>query len=89
MKRNYIQATLKRLHWLPIYYIVTYKVEILTYTIRFSGEHMNMNSLATDYLQTWSLLSADEHLLAEQPTKLSCTSRTFCVAALKLWKTLQ
>ena len=44
-KRDHIQLSLKRLHWLPIRQRVDFKVALLTYSIRHSGEPQHLNSL--------------------------------------------
>ena len=80
-KRDHIQPTLKRLHWLPIRLRVNYKVAMLTYTIRLSGEPHHLNAMLIDYRSTRTLSSADEHLLVEPRTKLCSADRAFSVAA--------
>ena len=84
-KRDHIQPSLKRRHWLPIRQRVDFKVALLTYLVHYSGEPQHLNSLQMDYKQTRSLRSAKEHLLVVPRTKLSSTSRAFSVAAPKLW----
>ena len=79
-KRDHIQPTLKRLHWLPIRQRVNYEVAMLTYTIRLFG--------LIDYRPTRTLRSADEHLLVEPRTKLYSADRAFSAAAPKLWNTI-
>ena len=44
-KRDHIQPTLKRLHWLPIRQRVNYKEAMLTYTIRLSGVPHHLNAM--------------------------------------------
>ena len=87
-KRDHIQLSLKKLHWLPIRQRVDFKVALFTYSIRHFGEPQHLNSLLMDYKPTRSLPSAEEHLLVVPRTKLSFTSRAFSVAAPKLWNTL-
>ena len=87
-KRDHIQPSLKRLHWLPISQRVDFKVALLTHSIRYYGEPQHLNSLRMDYKPTRSLRSAEEHLLVVPRTKLSSTSRAFSVAAPKLWNNL-
>ena len=87
-KRDHIQPSLKRLHWLPICQCVDFKVALLTYSIRYSGEPQHLNSLLMDYKPTRSLRSAEEHLLVVPRTKLSSTSQAFSVAAPKFWNNL-
>ena len=87
-KRDHIQPSLKRLHWLPIRQRVDFKFALLTYSIRYSGEPQHLNSLLMDYKPTRSLRSAEEHLLVVPRTTLSSTSRAFCVPAPILWNNL-
>ena len=82
-KRDHIPPSLKRLHWLPIRQLVDFKIALLTYAIRYSGELQHLNSLPMDYKPTRSLRFAEEHLLVVSRTKLSSTSRAFSVAAPK------
>ena len=77
-----------RLHWLPIRQRVDFKVALLTYSIRYSGEPQHLNSLLMDNKPTRSLRSAEGHLLVAPRTKLSSNSRAFSVAAPKLWNNL-
>ena len=83
-KWDHIHPSLKRLQWLPIHQRVDFKVALLTYSIRYSGEPPHLNSLLMDYKPTRSLRSAEEHLLVVPQTILSSTSRAFSVAAPKL-----
>ena len=76
------------MHVLPIRQRVNYKVVMLTYAIRLSGEPHHLNAMLIDYRPTRTLRSADEHLLAEPRTKLCSADRAFSVAAPKLWNTL-
>ena len=87
-KRDHIQPTLKRLHWLPIRQRVNYKVAMLTYAIRLSGEKHHLNAMLIDHRPTRTLRSTDEHLIVEPRTKLCSADRAFSVAAPKLWNTL-
>ena len=87
-KRDHIQPTLKRLHWLQIHQRVNYKVAMLTYTIRLSGEPHHLNAMLIYYRPTRTLRSADELLLVIPRTKLCSADRAFSVAAPKLWNTL-
>ena len=87
-KRDYIQPSLERLHWLPIRQRVDFEVALLTYSIRPSGEPQHLDSLLMNYKPTRSLRSGEEHLLVVPRTKLSSTSRAFRVAAPKLWNNL-
>ena len=48
-KRDQIQSSLKRLHWLPIRQRVDFTVALLTYSIRHSGEPQHLNPLLMDY----------------------------------------
>ena len=66
------------------YRSVDFKVALLTYSIRCSGEPQRLNSLLMDYKAIIYLWSAEEHLLVVPRTKLSSTSRAFSVAASKL-----
>ena len=77
-KRNHIQSSLKRLHWLPIRQRVDFKVALLTYSIRYSGEPQHLNSLLMDYKPTRSLRSAEEHLLVVSRTKFHFSSFQCC-----------
>ena len=83
-KLDHIQPSLKRLHWLPIRQRVHFKVALLTYSIRYSGEPQHLNWLLMDYKPTRFLRSAEEHLLVVSRTKLSSTSRAISIAALRL-----
>ena len=87
-KWDHIQPSLKRLHWLPIRQRVDFKVALLTYSIRYSGEPKHLNSPLMDSKPTRSLPSAEEHLLVVPWTKLSSISWAFSVVARKLWNNL-
>ena len=76
-----------RLHWLPNRQHVDFKVALLTYSIRYSGEPQHLNSLLMDNKPTRSVRCVEEYLLVVSRTKLSSTSRAFSVAAPKLWNT--
>lgn len=86
---QHITPTLKKLHWLPVKFRISYKILLLTYK--------SLHGLAPQYLadllhrcsQPRSLRSSDKDQLATPRTRLrTFGDRAFCVSAPTLWNKL-
>ena len=80
-KRDHIQPSLKKLHWLPTRQRVDFMFALLTYSIRHFGEPQHRNSLLMYYKPSRSLRTAEGHLLVVSGTKPSSTFRAFIIVA--------
>ena len=75
-KRDHIQPSLKKLHWLPIRQRVDFMVAMLTYSIRYSGERQHLNSLLMDYKptrRTFTYSSTDKIIFHFSSYQCCCT----------------
>ena len=87
-KRVHITPILKQLHWLPIRQRVEYKVSLLWYNIRQTGEPAHLSALLIEHVRTRNLRSSERSDLAIPRTKLALASRAFSVAAPHTWNSL-
>ena len=87
-KRVLITPILKWLHWLPIRQRVEYKISLLLYKIRQTGEPAHLSALLIEHVPTRNLRSSERSDLEIPRTKLAVALRAFSVAALRTWNSL-
>ena len=87
-KRVHITPIFKRLHWLPIRQRVEYKVSLLSYKTRQTGEPTHLSALLIEHVSTRNLRSSERSDLEIPWTKLALASRAFSVAAPRTWNSL-
>ena len=73
-KRVYITPILKWLHWLPIRQRVEYKISLLSYKIRQTGEPTHHSALLIEHVPTRILRSPEKSDLEISRTKLALVS---------------
>ena len=86
--RVHITPILKRLHWLLICQRMEYKVSLLSYNIRQTGEPVYLSALLIEHVQTRNLRSSERSDLDIPRTKFALASRAFSVAASRTWNSL-
>ena len=87
--RTSISATLQKLHWLPIKWMINFKVATVTYKVLESGEPSYLSSTIAIVVPSRSLRSsADTRRLAIFPHKLNIAARTFRHTAPSIWNCL-
>ena len=79
---------LKRLHWLPIRQCIEYKVSLLSYKIRQTGEPKHLLALLIENVPTRNLRSSERSDLEISRTQLALASRVFSIAAPRTWNSL-
>jgi len=83
---DHITPILQQLHWLPVHYLIHYKVLLLVYKSLHNLAPINLSDLLTSYLQSRTLRSSDACLLAVPSSPLrSMGDRAFSVAGSKMW----
>ena len=86
---EHITPTLKRLHWLPVNFRITYKLLLLTYKALHNQAPQYLTDLLDDYTPALNLRSADLELLAVPTSnRKKLGDRAFSVAAPTLWNSL-
>ena len=87
-KREHITPVLEDLHWLPMKYRITFKINLITFNC--------LNNLAPSYLQELvepykpcrDLRSSNANLLKVPNFKLKFSEKAFSILAPKLWNSL-
>ena len=88
-KRDHITPVLFRLHWLPVYYRIQFKVLIFTFKAIHGTAPIYIQELIKLYCPGRSLRSANKMILDVPTTSLvSCGDRAFEVVAPTLWNAL-
>ena len=88
-KRNHITPVLFRLHWLPVYYRILFKVLLLTYKTLSGMAPAYMSDIVRPYVPVRTLRSSHSNLL-QMPGARTVTygERAFSIRAPKLWNAL-
>ena len=88
-KRNHITPVLFRLHWLPVYYRIIFKVLLLTYKTLSGMAPAYMSDIVRPYVPVRTLRSSHSNLL-QMPGARTVTygERAFSIRAPKLWNAL-
>ncbi len=87
-KFEHITPALKELHWLPVELRVSYKIAILAFTVKTTGQPAYLRELLQDYEPARILRSSSKHLLRESTTKTVLASRGFRHSAAAVWNNL-
>jgi hypothetical protein len=87
-KFEHITPVLKELHWLPVELRVTYKLAILAFTVKTTGQPIYLRELLRDYEPARTLRSSSKHQLCESKTKTVLASRGFRHSAAAVWNNL-
>ena len=86
---EHITPTLKRLHWLPVNFRISYKLLLLTYKALHNQAPQYLTDLLDDYTPARNLRSADLELLAVPTSnRRKLGDRAFSVSAPTLWNSL-
>ena len=85
----HITPVLKKLHWLPVYKRIEFKLLLTTFKVLNGHSPSYLNELLEPYEPTRCLRSGQQRLLKVPPTKLrTFGDRAFCFIAPKLWNKL-
>jgi len=79
---------LKRLHWLPIKYRITFKLATLVFKTRSSGMPSYLRSLITDYSPARQLRSSGQQFLECSSCRTRLGRRSFRYASASVWNSL-
>ena len=83
-----VMDILKNLHWLPIRYLIDFKIATLVYKVRSSSQPVYLSSLISDYAPTKSLRSTGTRILHTPRVRTAVGSRAFSSSAPKVWNSL-
>ena len=84
-----ISPILKDLHWLPVKYLILFKILLLTFRSLHCKAPRYLMGLISSYSPARSLRSSEHLLLAVPKTRLkTCGDRSFAAAAPKEWNSL-
>ena len=87
-KFEHITPTMKKLNWLPVRQRVSYKVALLVFKIRQSGQPPYLSSLICDKPDSHALRSSDKYLLNVPYRRLVTGQRAFSWTAPTIWNNL-
>ena len=87
-KHQSSNASLQRLHWLPVDYRIKFKIAKFAFLARASATSSYLNSSVARYSPSRSLRSQDTHLLAVPRSNTVFGSRAFRVAAPTVFNSL-
>ena len=88
-KFDHITEGLKRLHWLPVRYRITYKIAVITYKVLANDEPRYLRDLLIVQKPKRTLRSSSSFTLQVPRTKLKCAGdRSFAACAPKIWNSL-
>ena len=87
-KFEHITPALKELHWLPIEQRVTYKLAVLAYNIKTTGQPVYLRELLPDYEPACTLRSSSKHFLFYSGAGSVLAARGFRHSALAAWNNL-
>ena len=88
-KYEHVTPLLKRLHWLPVRFRITYKICLLTFKCLQGKAPQYLMDMLTPYAPSRSLRSSNQHLLKEKHARLKrMGDRAFQVVAPKVWNSL-
>ena len=72
---------LSKLHWLPVYSRIKFKISTITFELLIESQPANLRSLINFYAPTRLLRSSDKSLLRQPCTHTSIGKRAFSVCA--------
>jgi len=78
----------RQLHWLPVRQWITYKLVVITYKTRSTGNPAYLSHLIHDYQPARTLRSSDKLLLSVPQTTLTLSAKAFSVSAPSIWNSL-
>ena len=87
-RRTSPQPLLRELHWLPVEKRILYKTALLTFKTLSSQQPAYLSSLLVPYVPLRSLRSSSGNFLVVPRATTAFQSRSFSVAAPKLWNAL-
>ena len=79
---------LSKLHWLPVYSRIKFKISTITFKLLIEGQPANLRSLIDSYAPTRLLRSSDKSLLRLPRTHTSIGKRAFSVCAPSTWNSI-
>ena len=79
---------LSKLHWLPVYSRIKFKISIITSKLLIESQPANLRSLIDYYAPTRLLRSSDKFLLRQPRTHTSIGKRAFSVCAPSIWNSI-
>ena len=79
---------LSKLHWLPVYSRIKFKISTITFKLLAESQPANLRSLIDSYAPTRLLRSSDESLLRQTRTHTSTGKRAFSVSAPSIWNSI-
>jgi hypothetical protein len=86
---DHITEGLKRLHWLPVRYRITYKIAVITYKVLANDEPRYLRDLLIVQKPKRTLRSSSSFTLQVPRTKLKYAGdRSFAACAPKIWNSL-
>ncbi len=78
----------RKLHWLPVKQRIDYKIGLLTYKARHTGQPAYLASLLKDYVPSRTLRSTTHGLLDTPFFRTHTANKAFSVAAPTVWNSL-
>ena len=87
-KYEHIRPVLCSLHWLPVEYLITFKIAITTFSIRQFGEPVYLASILHDKVPVSSLTSSYKSLLDVPRRRTETAKRSFSFVATTIWNSL-
>ena len=81
-------SRLQTLHWLPVRHRIPFKVAMLAFKVRSTGQPNYLKPSITDYIPPRTLRSSTATLLLERPSRTVIASRAFSRAAPSVWNSL-
>jgi len=78
----------QQLHWLPVRQRINYKLSVITFRMRSTGNPAYLHHLIHDYLPACTLRSSDRLLLILPRILLALTAKAFSVSAPSVWNSL-
>jgi hypothetical protein len=87
-KFTHITPALKQLHWLPIEHRISFKMAILTYKIKSTGQPIYLRELLSDYEPVRTLRSSSKRLLTVNVADTVLAAHGFRHSAVVVWNSL-
>jgi len=87
-RTDHMHPVLEQLHWLPVNYLIDYKVATLAFKVRSTGSPVYVITIITDYEPTRELRSSNQLLLSRPSTRTEIAHRAFSQAASTIWNEL-
>ena len=87
-KFDHITPALEKLHWLPVYYRVSFKIAALVYSIKNTGQPAYLRQILQDYVPVRSLRSSSRNFICKSTVGTVLASRGFRHSAVAVWNNL-